>query len=455
VSLIERFPYGKAPFWLSALALASGLFLAFLGQRSEAQKPDLMFALFAPNHLPTYRRTTPEFERRHGVKIGLQLVQGRALQTRLQNAMLAGTEVPDMVELPEFSLSYFTRGPLSDVGFVDLTERLEREGYRQRLVETRLSLWTSREHVFALPHDVHPVTLMYRADLVESLGIDVSTLTTWEEFAAAGRRVVRDLDGDGVPDRYMIDLPASGAWGLTILLRQRGLGLFDQHGRVAFNNEDAVDTLVWYIHQSFGPQRIAYECGWGQSLMKAMIDGLALFYIAPDWRTYTTETDVPSLRGKMKLMALPAWEKGGRRTSVWGGTGLAITRASPRAELAWEFAKSLYFNPQELGRRFALSNIIPPFKDAWNLPEFQRENPYYSGQRIGLLFASLAPETPPAWSSAYDSVAEGKVSEAFLRAAAHFRVKGDAGLRELVRSELANAATYVERVMGRNVLASR
>jgi arabinosaccharide transport system substrate-binding protein len=455
VSFVERFPYGKAPFWLSVVALFSALSVALVALRSQAEKPDLTFAFSAPNHVPFYARVAPEFEKQHHVKVGLQLVNSRALQTRLQNAMLAGTEVPDLVELQEFALAFFTRGPLSDVGFVDLTDRLEREGYRERLVESRLSLWTVRERVFSVPHDVHPVMLMYRADLVEALGIDVTRLTTWDEFAAVGRRVVRDLDGDGVPDRYMIDLPSGGNWGLTILLRQRGLGLFDSQGRVAFNNPTAVDTLAWYLHQSFGPDRIAYECGWGQSLAKAMSDGLALFYIAPDWRTLLMETDVPRLRGKMKLMPLPAWEPGGRRTSVWGGSGLAITRASAHPDLAWEFAKALYFNPKELGRRFALSNIIPPFKDAWNLPEFQRGNPYYSGQPLGALYAALAPETPEAWSTAYNTVAEGKVSEVFLHAVAHFRAHGDAGLRELLTRELADAQAYVERVMARNVFASR
>lgn len=455
VSLIERFPYGKAPFWLSMAALLSTLLVAVMGERKKAEKPDLVFALFASNHLPFYQSATPEFERQHNVKVKLQLVHQRALQTRLQNAMLAGTEVPDLVELPEFALGFFTRGPLSDVGFVDLTDRLEQGGYRERLVESRLSLWTSRARVFALPHDVHPVMLMYRADLVEQLGIDVNRLDTWEAFAAAGRQVVRDLDGDGVPDRYMIDLPSGGNWGLTVLLRQRGLGLFDEHGHVAFNHELTVDTLVWYLHQSFGPERIAFECGWGQSLMKAMRDGLVLFYIAPDWRTFVTQIDVPSLSGKMKLMPLPAWERGGRRTSAWGGTGLALSRSSANSALAWEFAKTLYFDRKELGRRFALSNIVPPFKDAWDLPEFQQENPYFSGQRLGALYAALAPDTPPAWSTAYTEVAENKLSEAFAHAVAHYRARGDAGLRELLRRELAEAQAYMERLMARNVLLDR
>src|SRR5262249_37675653 len=147
---------------------------------------------------------------------------------------------------------------------------------------------------------------------------------------------------------YMIDLPMSGAFGLTIMLLQRGVGLFDEQGRVTFNDPRTIDTMLFYLHATIGPTRIATEAGWGQSLMKAMNDGLALFYIAPDWRSYTISTDVPGLKGKMKLMPLPAWEKGGRRTSIWGGTGLAITKQSRQQEIAWELVKYLYFNPVEL-----------------------------------------------------------------------------------------------------------
>lgn len=451
--MIERFPYGKAPFWLMAIALVSTLLVVVAESGEARDKAELTFALFAPNHMPMYRRAIPEFERKHGVKVSLQLVHSRALQQRLQNSMLAKTEVPDLVEIQEGSIGVFARGPLEEVGLVDLTERLSKEGYRERIVESRFSPWSSRQHVFAVPHDVHPVMLMYRADLVEKLGIDVDSLTTWDAFVEAGRRVTRDLDGDGIADRYMIDLPTSGAWGLTLLLRQQGISYVDADGRVAFDQPKTVDTLFWYIHQVFGPQRIAWECGWGQTLVKAMTDGLALFYIAPDWRTFVLAFDAPNLAGKLKLMPLPAWEPGGRRTSVWGGSGLAIPKGSPKQELAWEFAKHLYFNPKELGRRFLESNIIPPFKDAWDLPEFRTKNAYFSGQELGTMYAALAKETPPAWTSGYSQQAEGKVSEAYLRGVAHFKTKGDAGLRELLQREVAAAAVYVNRSMARNVWA--
>jgi ABC-type glycerol-3-phosphate transport system substrate-binding protein len=74
-----------------------------------------LFATFSHTRLETYERAVGEFERRHGVHVQFQYADWNSLQSRLQNAMLARSDVPDM----------------------------------------------------------HPVMLAYRRDLVEKLGIDV------------------------------------------------------------------------------------------------------------------------------------------------------------------------------------------------------------------------------------------------------------------------------------------
>jgi arabinosaccharide transport system substrate-binding protein len=450
--VIEGYPYGKAPFWLTVLAVASLLGVTWVHVGSAKPKPGLVLALSAPNHVIAYRKVAEKFEREHGVGVALQLVNARALTTRLQNAMLAGTEVPDLAELPFDAMRFFGRGRLNDIGFLDLTERLKAEGYRDRLVEARLSVWSTRGHVFALPHDVHPVMLAYRADLVEQLGIDVETLKTWDDFTAAGRRITADLDGDGALDRFMIDLQSGGSDYLMILMLQRGIGLFDEHGGLTFNQPLTVDTLLWYLHQYYGKDRIAYDCGWGQPLAKAMSDGLVLFYVVPDWRAHLLEMESPRVSGKMKLMPLPAWEPGGRRTSVWGGSGLAVTKHGRDPELAWRFAQDLYFDRDELGKRFADTSILPALKDAWALPEFSQPSPYYSGQPIGTLYANLASDVPPLWMNPVAPIANNKVSEAFLKSVEYYRVNGDGGLREFIARELDDAEAYVRRLMARNVL---
>jgi arabinosaccharide transport system substrate-binding protein len=451
--MMDRFPYGRAPLWLTLIALASTVLVVVTQGFGAAKKADLVLATFAENHMVAYRQAAEVFEKRRGVRVSVELVHSRALQTRLQNAMLAHTEVPDLVELLAGDIAYFTRGPLADVGLVDMTERLTREGLRDQLVKSRLSLWSSRGHEFALPHDVHPVMLVYRADILENLGIDPNAIETWDDFVALRSKVVKDLDGDGVIDRYLIDLPIGEAWGVNILLLQRGVSLFDEHGKVTMNQEATVEVIDWFVHQVAGKDRIAVQCGWGQSLMKAMKDGLALFYIAPDWRTGSMELEAPNLRGLFKVMPMPAWKKGERRTSTWGGSGLAITKSTKDVELAWDFAKLLYFDRTELGRRYHHTNILPPLKDSWTLPELAEPKPFFRGQQIGLAYAAVAPDVPEDWTTPYKTKAEDRLNGVTLHAIQHFRAHGDAGLRELIRNELSVKAAEVEALVNRNVLA--
>ena len=344
------------------------------------------------------------------------------------------------------------RGRSTTWKLVDLTARVRREDLTHRVVASRFAVWTDRGHVFALPHDLHPVMLAYRRDLVGPLGVDVSALTTWDAFAAAGRALRdRRLPGDAVARHYMIDLPYDGGDAIKVLLLQRGGGLFDDAGRVTFDGDLAVDTVCWYVRQTRGADPIGYGCGGGQALARAMIDGLCLFYVCPDWRARQFEQDTPGLAGRMSLMPLPAWEAGGRRTSSWGGTGLAITAGCKRVDLAWRLAMALYYDPATLGSRFAQTEILPPLRAAWSDPAFAAANPFYAGQAVGLAYAALGPDVPAEFGTAYTPLANGKLAEAFSNAAQFYQTHGDAGLRPYTAGELKRCADQVRRTMRHNV----
>lgn len=446
--MVEKYPYGRAPFWLLVIAVVAVIVRVATARQIEA-RPDLVIVTHTEAHRDAYAKVIPQFEKKHNINVRLQFTNWASLQSRLQNAILAGTDTPDLAEVFEGSLGFFTRGPVEDFGVMNLTDRLKKDGIYDKLVESRFSLWSTRGGIYALPHDVHPVMLAYRRDIIESLGINVADLDSWEKFVEAGRRVTKDLNGDGIIDRYMLDLRYDGNWGLSILMLQRGGQFFDADGNVAFATEENAELIRWYILQTRGPQKIAYEAGWGQAAAKAMIDGLVLFMWAPDWRTWVFSDEVPSLKGKMALMPMPAWKPGGRRTSVWGGTGLIVMKGTKQPDLAWELAKFLYFSREDQGARFAATNIIPVLKDAWDLPEFDLPNPYYSGQKIGRLYAELAPETPTLYSSPVDTIGRLKLDEAYNRSAAYYEKHGEKGLMEHIRAQLADCAAQVTRIASR------
>jgi arabinosaccharide transport system substrate-binding protein len=445
-----EFPYGRAPLGILFLAVAAaGALLSSAGATSE--RPfDLIFVTFTKEHAAAYQNALPAFEAANHCRVQIQVVDDRALQGRLQSAMQVGADVPDMVELQDGFMSFYTRGKLEDVQFVDLTDRLHSSGLYKQLVTNRFSKWSSRGRIFALPHDVHPTVLAYRKDLMQQLGIDVSRLTTWDEFCRVGREITKDRDGDGTVEHYMIDLPIDGQNILPLLALQRGASMFDEAGDIRIDDEAFVDVVCWYVKQIQGKDRISFPCGYGQQLSQAMIQGLALFYCCPDWRTMQFEFDVPSLKGKVGVMPMPAWEPGGRRTSTWGATGLAFPKRGRNFELAWKLAMHLYYDPPQLGARFAETNILPPLKAAWSQPEFHQVDEYWQTS-LGEAFIALADDVPASPSNAYHYTAINKLSKAFTRASRHYAEHGDEGLRETTRRELKRSAEEVRVVMRRNV----
>ncbi len=82
--MTEKFPFGKAPFWLLMLSVVLDDFDRRHAPAASRRKARSHLRDLRPPHLESCKRALPEFERKHGVKVSLQLVTGRALETRLQ-----------------------------------------------------------------------------------------------------------------------------------------------------------------------------------------------------------------------------------------------------------------------------------------------------------------------------------------------------------------------------------
>jgi arabinosaccharide transport system substrate-binding protein len=387
----------------------------------------------------------PDFLRKHpGKSVDIQIVAGEAVTSRLQAAFWSNLDVPDLAEVEISWAGSFFRGRLESIGFRDLTERMHQTGLWERIVQARFAPYTTRGRIFGIPHDVHPVMLAYRRDLVEKLGIDVERLCTWDEFVEVGRRVT-------VPGkRFMMELPPEGLSALEVMLFQHGGGYFDAQGNCTLDNEIAVETMRYYAPLVAGKGRIGNDLGGGQIFTRALEDGYYLFMVAPDWRTKVIEQDVPKVAGRMALTPLPAFSPGGRRTSTWGGTMIGITKRCADPDLAWELIMHLYLNKEALAEQFRGTNILPPARDLWDHPAYDEPRPFWSNQPLGRLYANLASDTPPQYTSPYIGLAKAKLSEALIACVRYYDRYGARGFDGFVRQQMARAAAEVRRQMRRN-----
>jgi arabinosaccharide transport system substrate-binding protein len=341
------------------------------------------------------------------------------------------------------------------IGFLDITDRLQQENIFQRINRHSFAPWTVGGRVYGLPMDVHPVMLAYRADLYEEAGIPIESARTWREFMEMSRPLTGDLTGDGVQDRYVLEMPQSTGVVANMMLLQAGGDLFDADGNPTMNSviiQRVMTELVYWAAQS-EPLTVDMPLftGSGERLRG---EGFILAWLTPDWRAARNMQNIPALSGKMKLMPLPLWEEGGARTSVWGGTMFGIVRSGDRVEETWEFAKDIYFNREVARDMWRRLMVVSPVKEFWDDPVYDEPFEYYSGQRIGQLFVEMAPEVPLRSSSVYYPAAITELGNALNRLSREAQRQGiheKEQIRPLVEREMNVAQDNLIRILSRNI----
>lgn len=416
----------------------------------------LEFWLFSKQHASLYQVKVEEWNEQGDTNIYLTLFTNESLQQRMLASFLSDTPAADVIEIERNFVPQAFTGPIEDVGFVDLTDRLKREGIYDQLNQPSFAPWTSRGRIFGLPHDVHPVMLAYRADVFEEAGIDLTQVETWDQFAEAVRPLVGDRNDDGITD-YVISIWTGGGFRdqVEALLLQAGGALFDEHDQMKINTEVNARVLATLVSWMVGPDRIAVDAPeFDPQANQMRLDGRVVVALMPDWLAGVWERNLTGLSGKINLMPLPAWEPGGRRTTVWGGSMLGIPKTTKDFDAAWAFANHLYLSEELAEGLYRENYIISPVKAFWDRSFYDEPSEYFGGQPVGRLFVELAPEVPLRTSSPFNTYAKDRVVNALYRLKSYAEKNSlytaDA-LMEQARLELQAEEDRVTRQVQRNV----
>lgn len=411
--------------WRYALspAIASMLLLSILSGslifiNAAAEKTGELTAwTFAEPHYAIYEPAVEDWNARGNTPVAMHLIGRQVMDRRLIGGFLGSVPTADVIEAERSSASLAFAGPIEAVGFVDLTDRLRDEGVLDAINPPSLSPWTYGGRVFGIPHDVHPVMLGYRADLVEAAGIDLSNVETWDDLFEALRPLQSKAGANGSSvDRYILSISESESDMIETLLLQAGGGAFTDSGELAIDRDINVITVAHIVSWLIGPGRVATHVPeFSPTGDRLKVEGHAICYLMPDWMCNVWRRNVPSLEGKIKLMPLPAWEPGGRRTSVWGGSMLGIAKTTMDIDAAWQFAKHLYLSEELALELYRTGDIVTPIREHWDNPLFDQPDPYFSGQGKGRMYIDLAPHVPLRAATPYFTQARAAVQSAVSR----------------------------------------
>lgn len=436
-----------------ALSIAAGLWI-LLSDAAE-HTGELSMWTFAEPHYAIYVPAVEEWNAGENVPVGMHLIGRQVMDRRMLGGFLGSVPTADVIEAERSTASLAFAGPIEAVGFADLTDLLGNEGLIDAINPPSLSPWTYGGRVFGIPHDVHPVMLGYRSDLVEAAGIDLASVETWEDLFIALRPLQSKAGQDGTgADRFVLSLWDSESDMLETLLLQAGGGAFTDTGELAIDRDVNVRAVARMVSWMIGPNRVATHVPeFSPTGDRLKVEGHAVCYLMPDWMCNVWRRNVPTLAGKVKLMPLPAWEPGGRRTSVWGGSMLGIARTTGNLDASWAFAKHLYLSEELALQLYRVGDIITPIRGHWDNPIFDEPDAYFSGQHKGRLYIDLASSVPIRAATPYFTRARGAVQNAVSRTRTEAERGGlfdAASIEPIARRHLEAAHREVAGLIARN-----
>ncbi|MGQ9630975.1 MAG: ABC transporter substrate-binding protein [bacterium] len=359
--------------------------------------------LWSSTQIEYLKKLTPKFEAENpGIKVDIKKIGFEDLHNKLQTSFMAGVGAPDISAVEISQMGKFFKG--AGVPFLDLTDLIA--PHRGGMIEARLAPWTYNGKVYGMPQDMHPCTLIYRRDLFEEAGLpsdpaEVDKLvSTWKDYVEVGKKLVKDLDGDGKIDRYMTFINTTDIGYHMLMIIQRGGGMFDKEGNVILDNQISIDTLQFLLDM-VDKHKIAVSQPSGAARYAAIDDGAVATVFGPDWDLGYVKKYTPKTAGKWGAVLLPAWEKGGPRTSTWGGTSYTILASSKYKQEAWKYMQYVWLRTDSGIVRWFESYQLPPLKGVLVSPEIAEPDPYFAGQKFGALNATAAYDLPAYYMTPY------------------------------------------------------
>lgn len=364
---------------------------------------------FADTHADWWNEMAKRYQREvnPGFELAVSLVPYGELHDKIAIVSAAGSGAPDIADVEQGRFGgYFKAETLP---FVDLTPFLQKSGHLKDLVQTRQALYMWKGKMYGLEHALTPVVLYYRRDLFDRFGL-APEIPTWDDFVAIGKKVSSE------------NLKMSSPPNWEVLLRQRGSDLFGTKGEVTADSPLAISTLEWVLDQV--ESGIVANPPSGMDFWKAVSAGRYLTLVGADWYGGFIRRQLPDLSGEWGALPLPVWQDDPvqRQTSVAGGTGITLLASSKHIDEAWRFIQYAALTVEGNALRYQMIQLFPPFIPAFRDKRLIEPDPYFGGQRMGLLFGEIGLKAPAqyqspfrpdfytAWGSYAGQVFEGRLS---------------------------------------------
>jgi multiple sugar transport system substrate-binding protein len=337
---------------------------------------------------PTLKKVVTDFEAKYP-KVQVNLVNagtGNDQYTALQNAIAAGSGVPDVAQLEYYALPQFAIGKsLADLG------PLGASSLDGTFTPGPWSSVKSGSGIYGLPMDSGPMALFYNKTVFDKDGIAIPK--TWDEYLTAARAIHK-----ADPNAYIAN-DTGDAGFVTSMIWQAGGHPYTVNGTtVKVDFTDAGSTKFAALWQQLVSEHLlAPISSWSNEWYSGLGNGTIATLTIGAWMPANLESGVAAGSGQWRVAQMPQWDASATATSENGGSSLAVPAASKNQELAYAFAKYADAGPG-VQTRIDGGAFPATTADLKSDAFVNKDFPYFGGQKVNQVLAQSAENVVKGWS---------------------------------------------------------
>jgi len=307
--------------------------------------------------------------------------------TKLQNAIKAGSGVPDVAQieyyaLPQFAVSGSVQS-LDGYGFDSL-----KSDYASAVGDAI----TVNGSLDALPQDTGPMALFYNEKIFKQYGLTVPT--TWDQYVADAVK----LHAANSSEYITSDTGDPGT--ATSMIWQAGGKPFTVTGAtsVTINTADS-GTQKWAAEWDQLEEKglLAQTAGWSSQWFTQLGNGQIASLVTGAWMPDNLETSAAAGSGDWRVAPMPTYTAGTAASAENGGSSYAVMKGSSNALVAAGFVQFLATQPGE--QILANEGGFPALTSILNSSSFLDQDPaYFGGQKINQVLSAAAASVLGGWS---------------------------------------------------------
>ena len=296
--------------------------------------------------------------------------------TAMTTALSTSFYLPDVMALEVGYVGRFAQGG----GLEDLSRApYDINRFRARWVPYAVQQATSRKGaVVAVPTDIGPGTLLYRADILAKAGVSEAELTrSWESYVATGAKL------KAATGAYLM----AHARDMKDIVIRTGIGpgeglYFDDQSRVLVTAPRFVRAfeLAREVRRGKLDARVG---AWSNEWSEGFKRGTIATQMTGAWLAgHLNNWLAPATKGQWRAAQLPEGAFAG-----YGGTFFALPRGAPAEHklLAWQFIQLMTLNRESQLSAFKSQDAFPALLETYDDPFFEQPIEFLGGQnaRVG------------------------------------------------------------------------